>query len=186
MKRSVLSQTWGILAGDAFKDLPSLSLSAPRNMDVLLWKKSECFSGVKNGFGGSKSEGMKPEQQPVSGCPSLRVIIVRPNHSSCLSLLRFYPLITSAPPGGPSLTHSGWFSFFYSQTPPFSHLYVLPVCLFQVFPVLTSSPLTPTTKRLMLRCNPNPSLPPYSDRYPLIPRGSCTYFGRSHPSGRVL
>lgn len=96
---------------------PSLSLVICRPVMWMFYcGRSRNFSGVKSGFGSSKSEGMKPEQQPVSGCPSLRVIIVCPNHSSRLSLLRFYPLITSVPPGGPSVTHSGRFFFFTAKS----------------------------------------------------------------------
>lgn len=60
----------------------------------------------KKEFPSCKSGGMKPEQQQCVR----RVIIVRPNHSCRLSLLRFYPLITSAPLGGLSLAHTACFS----------------------------------------------------------------------------
>ena len=51
----------------------------------------------------NKSVGQEGRKRPKSGQKKpdrsvwLWVIIVRTNHSSCLSLLRFYPLITSVP-----------------------------------------------------------------------------------------
>lgn len=77
----------GLFCGGAFRAL----------LATLLWSKK--------GFPSCKSGGMKPEQQQCVG----RVIIVHPNHSCRLSLLRFYPLITSAPPGGLSLAHTACF-----------------------------------------------------------------------------
>lgn len=59
------------------------------------------FLCSKKGFPSCESGRMKPEQQQFVP----QVIIVHPNHSCSLSLLRFYPLITSAPPGGPCLAH---------------------------------------------------------------------------------
>lgn len=75
--------------------------------DPQLWKDipfldcSVAIANVKR-FQGCWSSRMKLEQEHCVW----QVIIVRPNHSCCLSLLRFYPLITSAPPGGLCLAHT--------------------------------------------------------------------------------